>query len=102
MVLSGEEVEEIPEEKLLEVLPKVSVFARVSPEAKIRIVKAWQKIGHITAMTGDGVNDAPALKRADIGVGMGTGTEVAKDASDMVITDDNFSKIGRASCRERV
>ncbi len=96
MVLSGEEVEEIPEEKLLEVLPKVSVFARVSPEAKIRIVKAWQKIGHITAMTGDGVNDAPALKRADIGVGMGTGTEVAKDASDMVITDDNFSTIIQA------
>ncbi len=96
MVLSGEEVEEIPEEKLLEVLPKVSVFARVSPEAKIRIVKAWQKIGHITAMTGDGVNDSPALKRADIGVGMGTGTEVAKDASDMVITDDNFSTIIQA------
>lgn len=96
MVFSGNEVEEISEQKLLEVLPKISVFARVSPEVKIRIVKAWQKLGNITAMTGDGVNDAPALKRADIGVGMGTGTEVAKDASDMVITDDNFSTIIQA------
>lgn len=93
MVLSGEEVDRLTEEELMEVLPKVSVYARVSPEVKIRIVKAWQKAGHITAMTGDGVNDAPALKRADIGVGMGTGTEVAKDASDMVIADDNFSTI---------
>lgn len=93
MVLDGDEVEKLTDEKLMEILPKVSVYARVSPEVKIRIVKAWQKAGHITAMTGDGVNDAPALKRADIGVGMGTGTEVAKDASDMVIADDNFSTI---------
>ena len=93
IVLDGEEVEKLTEEELMEILPKVSVYARVSPEVKIRIVKAWQKAGHITAMTGDGVNDAPALKRADIGVGMGTGTEVAKDASDMVISDDNFSTI---------
>lgn len=93
IVLDGEEVEKLTEEGLMKILPKVSVYARVSPEVKIRIVKAWQKSGHITAMTGDGVNDAPALKRADIGVGMGTGTEVAKDASDMVIADDNFSTI---------
>lgn len=96
MVLCGEEVEEMSDRELMETIPKVSVFARVSPEVKIRIVKAWQKKGKITAMTGDGVNDAPALKRADIGVGMGTGTEVAKDASDMVITDDNFSTIIQA------
>ncbi len=96
IVFSGKEVERISDQKLLEVLPKVSVFARVSPETKIRIVKAWQQLGNITAMTGDGVNDAPALKRADIWVGMGTGTEVAKDASDMVITDDNFSTIIQA------
>lgn len=93
VVLSGEEVDQLTEEKLMGIVPKVSVYARVSPEVKIRIVKAWQKLGHITAMTGDGVNDAPALKRADIGVAMGTGTEVAKDASDMVIADDNFSTI---------
>lgn len=93
IVLDGEEVEKLTEEELMRLLPKVSVYARVSPKVKIRIVKAWQKAGYITAMTGDGVNDAPALKRADIGVGMGTGTEVAKDASDMVIADDNFSTI---------
>lgn len=101
MVFSGEEVESLSEQELTSVLPKVSVFARVSPEVKIRIVKAWQKLGNITAMTGDGVNDAPALKRADIGIGMGTGTEVAKDASDMIITDDNFSTIIKAVANGR-
>ena len=84
------------EKQLEDNLDKISVYARVSPSDKIRIVKAWQKKGYVTAMTGDGVNDAPSLKSSDIGVGMGSGTEVAKDASDMVIVDDNFSTIIKA------
>lgn len=90
---TGNELDKIDDDELDRELEKISVYARVSPQNKIRIVSAWQKKNKVTAMTGDGVNDAPALKNADIGIGMGSGTEVAKDASAMVLMDDNFASI---------
>ena len=94
IAVTGPEVDNMSEEELKEKLDKISVYARVSPDNKIRSVNAWQDKGHIVAMTGDGVNDGPALKSADVGVAMGiTGTEVAKDSAAMILTDDNFATI---------
>ncbi|MEK3770782.1 cation-translocating P-type ATPase [Paenibacillus sp. FSL R5-0887] len=96
IAVTGQELDAMSDEELDQKLEQIGVYARVSPENKIRIVRAWQRKGKITAMTGDGVNDAPALKQADIGVAMGSGTDVAKDAAAMILTDDNFVSIVNA------
>jgi len=97
-VLTGAELEKLGDEQFNDMVERVVIYARVSPEHKVRIIEAWKAKGHIVAMTGDGVNDSPALRMSDIGISMGvTGTEVAKEASDIVLTDDNFASIVKAA-----
>ena len=103
MALSGTELDQLDDKALEQMIPKIGIFARVSPSHKVRIIAALKQHGEITAMTGDGVNDAPALKQADIGIAMGiTGTDAAKEAADMILTDDNFSSIVSAVEQGRI
>ena len=92
-ILEGVELDKLTQEELMKILPKIKIFARVEPKHKMRIIKAWQEKGEVIAMTGDGINDAPALKKADIGVALGSGTEVAKETSDLILLNDSFSII---------
>ena len=92
----GSVIDNMSDEELMDFVDGISVYARVSPEHKIRIVRAWQNKGNIVAMTGDGVNDAPALKKADVGFGMQDGSDVAKEAADIVLTDNNFASVVKA------
>lgn len=95
-ILEGNELDKLPEKEFEKIVKNIKIYARVEPRHKIKIVDAWQKLGKVVAMTGDGVNDAPALKSADVGIALGSGTEVAKEASDIILLDDSFSVIERA------
>jgi Ca2+-transporting ATPase len=101
-ILEGGDLDKMSDEEFFKILKNVDVYARVEPRHKMRIIEAWQKKGEVVAMTGDGVNDAPALKKADVGVALGSGTEVAKEAADIILLDDNFNSIVKAVERGRI